>query len=120
MAQVEPLIYQALQTLAGGRVYPDVAPTNTPRPYITWQQIGGLPVAWADKSTTPGGNAWVQINVWANTRIEAGELRKQVEDALILFAGFEARPQDSGTAQHEPDLTPPAYGFRQDFDIWYL
>jgi hypothetical protein len=42
-----------------------------------------------------------------------------VEDALILFDGFEARPQDAGTATHEPDLTPPAYGFHQDFDVWY-
>ncbi len=119
MAQLEPLVFQALTGLVGGRVYPDIAPTNTPRPYITWQQVGGPPMAWTDKSTTPGGFAWLQINVWADTRIQAGALRKQVEDALILFEGFEARPQDAGTATHEPDLTPPAYGFHQDFDVWY-
>jgi hypothetical protein len=42
MAQLEPLVFQALTGLVGGRVYPDIAPTNTPRPYITWQQVGGM------------------------------------------------------------------------------
>ncbi len=119
MAQLEPLVFQALTGLVSGRVYPDIAPTNTPRPYITWQQIGGMAVSWTDKAITPGGNAWVQINIWADSRLQAGALRKQVEDALIQFNGFEARPLTAGTASHEPDITPPAYGFNQDFDVWY-
>lgn len=119
MAQLETLIKDALQGLVGGRVHPDIAPVDTQRPYITWQQVGGRAVSWTDKATTPGGNAWVQINVWCSTRLEAGALRKQVEDALIEFTGFEARPISAGGARHEPDLTPPAYCHQQDFDVWY-
>jgi len=38
---VESSILAALTSLAGGRVYPDIAPPAVAAPYIVYQQVGG-------------------------------------------------------------------------------
>lgn len=119
MAQIETLVFQALTGLVSGRVYPDIAPTNTPRPYITYQQVGGDPVAYVGKELSDNQHALVQFNTWADTRLEASALCRQIEAALVQATAFEARPESGLIAQHEPDLTPPGYGARQDFSIWH-
>lgn len=109
-------LFTLLGPLAGGRVYPDVAPTSTPRPYITYQKIGGQAINYTSDELPALQNSVVQINVWADTRISAAALARQVEDALRQSITMTARPEGEAMSQHEPDLD--RYGTIQDFSIW--
>lgn len=114
---VEADIYSALSGLVGGRVFPDVAPLNTTRPYVTYQQIGGKPINYVENSAAPTlQHGFFQFNVWAASRAEAASLTKQLADTLRTSSAFTARPDSEPIAQHEPDLD--LYGTIQDFSIW--
>ena len=115
---LEEALYAALSPLVAGRVFPDVAPLDTPRPYITYQQIGGDAHSYIGKELPDHEHALVQLNIWADTRLAASLVRKLAEANLIAATAFEARAASGPTSQHEPDLTPPGYGTRQDFNIW--
>ena len=115
---LEEALYAALSPLVAGRVFPDVAPLDTPRPYITYQQIGGDAHGYLGKELPDHEHALVQLNIWADTRLAASLVRKLAEANLVAATAFEARPASGPIAQHEPDLTPPGYGTRQDFNIW--
>lgn len=100
------------------RVFPDVAPTDTQRPYITWQQIGGEALVYVEGATLNRRNAEVQINAWADTRAQANALSLQVEAALVAAAGLQARPQGALIAAHDEDTD--LRGAQQDFSIWAI
>lgn len=113
---VEASLFAVLSPLFGGRVFPDVAPVKTPRPYCTYQQIGGQAINYTDNAVPDQQHGLFQINVWAATRAEAASLARQIEDALRTSSAFAARPESAPIAQHEPDLD--LYGTLQDFGIW--
>lgn len=71
-----------LQHLAGGRVFPDVAPLNTERPFITYQAVGGEPINLLTGEKPEKQPHRMQVNCWAEHRVEASELGMLVEDAL--------------------------------------
>jgi hypothetical protein len=98
------------------RVFYDFAPVSTPRPYITFQQIGGAAPSYVDATVSSKLNGEFQINVWADKRIEASGLARQIEAALIAAPAFDARPVGALVADFDADI--PVYGARQDFDIW--
>lgn len=79
---IEAVINAALDVLAPGRIFPDFAPAGTERPFITYQAVGGQPVNYTTGDIPDKENTRVQVNVWADTRIAASSLGKQVEDAL--------------------------------------
>lgn len=108
--------FYALVTPLCPRVYPDVAPTSTVRPYVTYQQIGG-PVINPINGSDPGREGvTLQINVWANTRKEAKALIKQIEAALRP-APFSARPASAAFNDYDHDMQ--VYGSQQEFSLWY-
>lgn len=110
------ILQEALVQFAGGRVFPDVAPESTTRPYITWQQVGGESVNFID-STVPGKkNARVQVNVWADTRLEAATLAELVEDMLRGVAALQTTVLGAPTSVYEPDTN--LRGSMQDFSFW--
>lgn len=111
---LETALQTALDALVGGRCWPDVAPAGTARPYITWQQVGGEAPTYVDDTTPDQRNARVQINVWADRRLDAAALALSVEPALI--AALSARPVGAPVATHDPDTG--LRGMRQDFTIW--
>lgn len=113
---VEADLFNLLKGLVSNRVYPDVAPLNTPRSYITYQQIGGESVKYVDSTVPDRKHGLIQVNVWADTRAAAAALALQVEAALIGATAFQARPASAPISQHEPDLN--LYGTIQDFDVW--
>lgn len=113
---LEASIFDTLKGLVGNRVFPDVAPYDTPMPYITYQQIGGQSVNYVDDAIPDSRNAIVQFNGWDATRSGAAALAKQIEDALRAAAAFTARPVSEPISQHEPGLE--RYGTLQDFSIW--
>lgn len=103
--------------LSCDRVFPDVADVGTPRPYVTYTQIGGRvlnPVA----NESPGKrNAVIQVNVWASTRLEAVSIINDIEDRMRTADAFQSRPIDA--AYNDYDHDADVYASRQDFTIWF-
>jgi hypothetical protein len=98
------------------RVSPDVAPTSTARPYVTYQAIGGATQRFVDGAAPTLRNTRVQINVWSSTRLEASQLIRQIEDALCAATAFTARPESEPVSSVDEDLG--LRGAMQDFSIW--
>lgn len=98
-------------------VFPDFAPVSTPRPYVTWQAVGGEvinPLA----NVAPGRrNAEIQINVWSDTRAQALSISRAIEDAMRAASAFTARPVSAAVSDYDADV--PVYGCRQDFSCWH-
>ncbi|WP_087754128.1 DUF3168 domain-containing protein [Paraburkholderia caledonica] len=115
MASAESITYGALKTLAGGRVYPDVAPASPVKPYIVYQGAGGV-----DETTLDGAdtlqNCRMQVAVWATTRAEASTLIQQVRAALTA-APVSGTPIGAPVPVYEDNTK--LYGSRQDYSIWY-
>ncbi len=99
------------------RVFPDFAPVDTPRPYVTYQSLGGQvinPLA----NVSPGKrNAELQLTVWADTRMESLQLSREIEDGMRQATAFQARPLAAAVADYDADV--PVYGCRQDFSCWF-
>ena len=114
---VDTQIFSALSSLAGGRVFPDVAPEGTARPYLTYQQVGGDALNYLE-GTVPGKrNARIQINAWADTRLAASELSERAEDLLRLAAGLQVEVLGARVSIYEEDTK--LRGARQDFSVWH-
>lgn len=97
------------------RAFPDVAPTSTAKPYVTFQAIGGESLRFLDNSAADKRNTKVQINVFAATRLESITLIRAIEDALCASAAFIARPE--AEPMHDYDLDMLTYQAMQDFSI---
>jgi hypothetical protein len=98
------------------RVFPDVAPFDTPRPYVVWQQIGGAAPVYVEGEVPGQRNAYVQITAWDDTRAAANALSQQIEAALVRATTLQAVPQGALQAAH--DGGTDRRGAMQDFDIW--
>lgn len=114
---LESAMFDALQALVEGRVYPDVAPENTPRPYFTYQQVGGRAVNFVDSALPSKKNARVQVNVWAETRLQASALGRQAEDTLRVIPALQTTALSALVAVYEPETQ--LRGTRQDFSVWF-
>lgn len=114
----ESLIFAALGPLVGNRVYPDVAPAGVTKPYITYQQVGGAPVNYLERATTPDkSNGRFQVNVWATTRVAASALAKSAADALRMTAALQTTVLGQPVATF--DAESGLRGTRQDFSFWF-
>jgi len=113
---IESTLYAALQSMVVGRVFPDVAPFATVRPYLTYQQVGGQSVNFIDPTLPSKANARFQVNVWADTRAEAAALSRQVEQALRSASALQTTVLGQPVASYEPEML--LYGTRQDFSFW--
>lgn len=109
------ILQAALETLSA-RVFPDIAPEGTQRPYITWQAIGGKPVNFIDPTVPSKKNARVQVNVWADTRLEAATIAEQIEDTLRGIAALHTTVLGAPTSIYEPETK--LKGSMQDFSFW--
>ena len=112
----ESLIFDALKTLVADRVYFDVAPIKTTRPYLTCQQVGGQSVNFLDSASPSKRNARFQINVWAVSRISAALLAGQVEGAMRAASALQTTVLGQPVSTYEPDTL--LFGTRQDFSVW--
>lgn len=114
---VDVQIKSALASLVGDRVYPDVAPEGTLRPYLTYQQTGGDALNYLEGGVPGKRNARIQVNAWADTRLAASELSEQAEDALRLAASLQAKVLGARVSIYEEDTK--LRGARQAFSVWY-
>jgi len=99
------------------RVFPDVAPVSTQRPYVTYSQFGGDVINPLNNAPPGKRNAFMQVNVWSSTRLEASNMIRQIEDAMRGASAFNAKPQAAASNDYDPDV--PVYGASQDFSCWY-
>ena len=113
---VEADLFNLLKTLVSNRAFPDFAPVNTARPYITYQQIGGEVVVFTEGAMADHDNARFQINVWGDTRASVKALSKQIETLLVGASVFQAQPESAAIADYDHDSL--VYGSMQDFSIW--
>jgi hypothetical protein len=111
----EAIVAGALVSLAGGNVYPDVAPAKTPAPWITYQAVGGQDFTNLDNTSTPL-NCRMQVTVWSTTRAEAADVMSQVRAALVSST-VQAIPIGGPVSTFEADTL--LYGSTLDFSIFY-
>lgn len=114
---IELHLFNALTGLVAGRIYADVAPADTQMPFITYQAVGGQPINYTTGETPDKENTRVQVNVWANSRLEATTIGKQVEDALRGAIELQAEVATGRAATY--DETVGARGTVQDFSFWH-
>lgn len=98
------------------RVFPDVAPAGTARPFVVWQALGGESLRFLDKSPGSQRNTYVQVSVYSATRSEALNLIRAAEDAMCASVLFTASPMGEPIATYEDDTA--LYGALQRFSIW--
>lgn len=112
---VESTLFSALTSLVSARVYPDVAPEGTARPYITYQQVGGRAFVYVEGTLSDAKNGRLQFNVWADTRMAASALALQVEATLLAIPSLQVEPLGAYVSTYEEDTG--LYGTMQDFSI---
>jgi hypothetical protein len=112
---LEEKLFAALSAICP-RVFQDFAPVDTPRPYVTFQQIGGETVDFLDRALASQENAYMQINVWSDSRKETKATIQQIEAALIQANEFQASPQAAPSNDFDVDME--RYSSMQDFSIW--
>ena len=100
------------------RTFTDVADVNTPRPYVTFQLIGGRALQWLDNTAADKRHTMVQIDVWSDSRADGLQLIRQIEADLRAATVFRARPEAEPVCTVVPDITPTRYGASQDFSIY--
>jgi hypothetical protein len=115
MATLEEKLYAVLTAICP-RVFPDFAPVDTPRPYVTFQQFGGEVIDFITQDVPALENAAMQVNVWADSRVEAKATILLVEAALIGSTTLQASPQAAAVSDFDADME--RYCSRQDFSIW--
>lgn len=114
---VEVVIYNALKHLVGNRVYPDIAPELVRRPYITFQQVGGRSVNFLSAELPEKRNSRFQFNVWADSRLNAAKIAKQVDETLRQVQVLQTTTLSEPVATVESETR--LYGTRQDFSFWF-
>lgn len=112
----EDHIYQLLKDLANGRVFPDVAELGTPKPYITYQAVGGAPINYLSGDRPDKQQVRMQVNVWAESRIEASELGMLVEDTMRSAHHLQVEVSTGRTSTY--DEQTDLRGTMQDFVIF--
>lgn len=99
-----------------GRTFRGVADTATARPYVTFQQVGGDVINLLANAVASKKNAVMQITVWSDSPVEAGQVADAIEAALITTTTIQARPLAAAVDDYESDME--RWGRRQDFTIW--
>lgn len=113
---IESEVYNALKGLVANRVFPDVAPLGTARPFLTYQGVGGGVVNFLDPTIPSKKNKRMQINVWADSRTAAASLAEQVEDVMRTVTVLQPTVLGAAISTFEPDTK--LYGCTQDFSLW--
>lgn len=111
----EAQLFGVLQT-ACPRTFPDVAPLGAATPYVTWQALGGESLRFVDNTAADKRNVLLQVSCYAETRLIATTLIRQIEEDLCASALFIASPEGESLSTYEADTL--LYGSIQRFSIY--
>lgn len=106
------------------RVYSPTATFNTPRPYVTWQHIGGQAVRYLDNTAPDKRNAFIQVNTWDTSKKAAFDLLRAIEEELcaVTDGSFVAVPQEEPSDAYidgnEGQQPGQLCGALQTFKVW--
>lgn len=119
---LEEMLFSVLSPLVEERVFPDVAPLDTPKPYVTYQLNGGPDIRWLNGTAPDKRRSLVQINTWGANRLQVNNLMRAIEDAMCATTVFAARPEGELKGSHEPDAAMDdapqgLFGAIQDFNV---
>jgi len=109
----------ALQTLlltACPRVFPDVAPNGTAKPWVTWQALGGESLGYLDNTAADKRHTLMQVSAYATTRMQSLQIIRDIETLMRASAAFIASPQGEAISTYESDTL--LYGSIQRFEIF--
>ena len=109
-------LFNTLKTLVANRVYPDLAPLNTARPFIVYGQVGGESLAFLNNVLPDKKHGRFQIDVYADSRAACAVVALQVEAAMSAATVFNARAIGAPTSTYEPEVL--IFGSQQDFSIY--
>ncbi|HQL10029.1 MAG TPA: DUF3168 domain-containing protein [Lentisphaeria bacterium] len=98
------------------RTFPDVAPSGTARPFMTWQALGGESLRFVDNTAPDKRNTYMQVSVYSTTRAESLSLIRSAEAALCAHPTLIVKPQGEPISTYEDDTQ--LYGAIQRFSIW--
>ena len=100
---IEVAIAARLSSLAGGHVYPQIAPPEAPSPRITWTLVSGG-AGWTLSGWDGSTDAQLQIDAWALSKRDAIVLAGQAFDA-ISASGSDFCVSEAGRLpdDYEPD-----------------
>ena len=112
---VEDTLYQALAPLVADRVYRLVARDQPLRPYITFQQVGGLPVNYLESKRPSKSRGRFQVNVWADDLDGAVAIARQAEQVLVESTVLRGFVETGQVSSFEGDTG--LFGVRQDFSF---
>lgn len=114
---VESDLLAVLEPLVGGRVYANEAPDSVATPYMVYQQVGGVAIAFLEKSAMPSKkNGRIQINTWTTTKAATAALALAVEAAVVLSTRFDA--EALGAPVDVDGSLVDLFGQQQDFSVW--
>lgn len=115
----EDHIDAVLQHLAGGRVFPDVAPQGTARPFVTYQLVGGAPENYLSGDAPDKQQVRMQVNCWASQeqgRHVVSELAMLVEDAMRSATHLQVEVISGRVSTYDEDTN--MCGTMQDFSMY--
>lgn len=112
----EATLRTLLADLVDGRVYPDVPPDKATFPLVTYQQVGGVSLWFGERAMPGHKNARVQVNVWADTRLQANQIARAIEGRMCTGM-LSSEPFGAAVALYEDSIKK--YGTRQDFGFWF-
>ena len=111
----ENTLLDLIGPLLGQRFYPDVPPDPATYPCGVYQQVGGQGLWFSERTMPSHKHARVQITIWADTRQEANQLIRQIEDLTCTLANAETY----GGAICAYEETTKKFRARQDFGLWH-
>lgn len=110
---IEIALFNRLEPLAGGRVFPGLAPKDTPTPYLTYTHAGGAD-DFALGGATGAASASLQVDAWAADHFAALTLAEAVKAAL-LEAGDDLAISGAERLPDEIDPETGRYAVRREF-----
>jgi hypothetical protein len=88
---LESNVYTVLKTVCDN-VYPDFAPEDAPKPFVTWTQIGGSAIKPLGKDVPNIRESVIQVNAWSLSRITTTQLILGIDAAMRTATQFSAQP----------------------------
>lgn len=112
----------AVTTLVADRIYPDIAPTKTLLPYVTFQRIS-TPRIRDLKGLSGLAYPRFQIDAWATSRLSAKEVIDAVRAAFDgqsgNTSGIAVKAVSIQDEAADIDAESGLYRARADFYIWH-